>query len=100
MSDLRVRRELMRWHLLLALDKARPSELVEAVVQATMRDLYPDVTEIEVRRELGYLEDRSLVRINRTPNGVWWSTLTRLGVDIVEYTVECQPGIGRPAKYW
>jgi hypothetical protein len=26
--------------------------------------------------------------------------LTRIGIDVVEYTVECDPGIARPKKYW
>ena len=96
----KIRRESLRWYLLLALNNARPSELVEAIVVSTMRAIYPDVTEMEIRRELDYLEDRKMVNIRKTPDGIWWSQLTRLGVDLVEYTITCEPGIARPEKYW
>ena len=65
-----------------------------------MRAIYPDATALEVRRELGYLEDRQLVDVNRTPSGAWFADLTRYGVDIAEYTIACEPGIARPEKYW
>ena len=31
---------------------------------------------------------------------MWFADLTRLGVDLAEYTIDCQPGIARPDKYW
>ena len=96
----RVRRETLRWYLLLALNNARPEPLCEEVIQSTMRNLYPDVSPIEVRRELDYLADRGLVSLRKEPSGRWWGDLTRHGVDISEYTTECKPGIARPEKYW
>ncbi len=96
----KVRRESLRWYLLLALYNARPEEVCEDVVQMTMRSIYPDVTPIEVRRELDYLADRDLVLLRKEPSGRWWGDLTRFGVDIAEYTIDCEPGIARPAKYW
>lgn len=100
MDNKKIRRELMRWTLLQALDNARPSELVEMVVQQTMRAVYPDTTEIEVRRELDYLEERELVKIRKTPDNIWWCSLSRAGIDFVEYTINLEPGIARPEKYW
>lgn len=96
----RVRREGMRWLLLLALYNARPSELVEAVLLSIAQAIHPDSTPIEIRRELDYLADRKLVELRKSPAGPWWGNLTRYGTDIVEYTVECEPGISRPQKYW
>jgi len=96
----KVRRESLRWYLILALYNARPQEVCEEVVQETMRAIYPDATPLEVRRELDYLADRSLVNLRKEPSGRWWGDLTRHGVDIAEYTVECHPGISRPVKYW
>jgi hypothetical protein len=96
----KVRRESLRWYLILALYNARPQEVVEEVVQMTMRSIYPDVTPLEVRKELDYLADRELVTLRKEPSGRWWGDLTRFGVDIAEYTIECEPGIARPAKYW
>lgn len=96
----KVRRETMRWYLLLALYNARPEEVCEEVVQTTMRGIYPDTTPLEVRQQLDYLEDRGLVKLRKTPGGRWWSDLTRYGVDMAEYTIDCEPGIARPEKYW
>lgn len=94
------RREQIRWVLLLTLNNARPYGAQELVMLGTAQGVYPDATGLEVRRELDYLEGRRLVDIERAPSGPWRAELTRYGVDIAEYTIECEPGIGRPAKYW
>ena len=96
----KARREGMRWYLILVLYNARPEELAEELIQQTMRAIYPDAGQLEVRRELDYLADRELVSLRKEPSGRWWGDLTRYGVDIAEYTIDCEPGIGRPAKYW
>ncbi len=96
----KIRREGLRWYLILALYNARPEELSEQPVQMTMQSIYPDVTPMEVRKELDYLADRNLVELRKEPSGRWWSSLTRTGVDVAEYTVDIEPGIARPAKYW
>lgn len=96
----KVRRESLRWYLILALNNARPEEVVEDVIQMTMLSIYPDTTPIEVRKELDYLAGRDLVLLRKEPSGRWWSKLSRYGVDIAEYSVDCEPGILRPAKYW
>jgi len=96
----RVRRESLRWYLILALNNARPEELAEEVVQSTMRAIYPDTTQIEIRRELDYLCLRGLVHVRDEPSGRRWSKLTHHGMDLAEYTISCEPGIARPEKYW
>ena len=96
----KIRRESMRWYLILALYNARPERVAEEIVLSTMQAIYPDTTAIEVRKELDYLEDRKLVVLKKEPSGRWWSDLTRYGVDIAEYTIDCDPGIARPRKYW
>lgn len=96
----KVRRETMRWQILLTLYNASPvgawEELILSVIQAT----YPDATALELRKALDYLSDRDLVKVVKDPAGRWFSDLTRTGTDVAEYTVECDPGIARPAKYW
>lgn len=96
----KARRESLRWYLLLTLNTSRPVDPHEAVVLSTIQGIYPDATQLEVRRELDYLADRSLVTLNKQPNGVWICGLTHYGVDIAEYTIECRPGIARPVQYW
>jgi len=58
------------------------------------------MTQMELRRELGYLEDRELVIVTGRDSPQWHAKLSRHGVDVVEYTVECHAGIARPQKYW
>lgn len=96
----KARREHLRWLILLTLNNARPIGAFEEVVLAIAQSVYPDATALEVRRELDYLNDRVLVTIDKQPSGRWHADLTRHGVDIAEYTVDCQPGIARPVKYW
>ncbi len=92
------RREHIRWILLRALDNARPEGTNEIVLLMTLQGVYSDVTQQEVRRELGYLEDRRLVRTSHRHTGQWQATLERHGVDVVEYAIDCEPGIARPPK--
>lgn len=96
----KVRRESMRWAILLILNNARPIATHESLIVTTMQGIYPDATALEVRRELDYLHDRLLVEIKKESHGVWYADLTSTGVDVAEYTVDCLPGIARPTKYW
>lgn len=96
----KVRRENIRWQILMTLDKARPIGAFEELVLSVIQASYPDATQNEVRRELDYLRDRELVKIDAKPHGRWFADLMRYGIDVVEYTVECDPGIARPEKYW
>lgn len=94
----RIRRESMRWYLLLTLNNSRPVDPHEALVLSTIQGIYPDATQHEVRRELDYLKDRSLVTLDKQPNGMWIAGLTHYGVDVAEYTIPCNPGIARPSQ--
>jgi len=96
----KVRRETIRWNILVTLNNARPLGANEAIVLSVIRAEYPDATHEEVRRELDYLERRDLVAIKHQPDGVWICELTRWGIDVAEYDVDCEPGIARPAKYY
>lgn len=100
LDPVRARRELMRWYLLLAIYHARPESVCEAILEGTIRALYADTTAVEIRQQLDYLAHRELIALRKEPAGRWWVELSRDGVDLVEYTTDCQPGIARPAKYW
>jgi hypothetical protein len=68
------------------------------VLLHTIQGLYEDATQQEIRRELDYLEGRKLIFIQNRHTGTWRAGLARYGVDIVEYTVDCEPGIARPPR--
>lgn len=96
----KVRRENLRWLILLTLNNARPIGAGEGPILAVAQSEYPDATPMELRRELDYLHDRELVKCTKGPDGRWHAELTRHGVDIAEYTVDCEAGVARPVKYW
>ena len=96
----KIRRESMRWLVLLTLNNARPIGAYEGPILSVAQSEYPDATAMELRRELDYLEDRKLIILRKEPSGRWFADLTRYGTDIAEYTIDCAPGIARPAKYW
>ena len=96
----RARREHLRWLIILTLNNARPIGAAEALILTVAQAIYPDATPKELRCELDYLAARKLVDVAKSPDGRWSAKLTRYGVDVAEYTIDCEPGIARPAKYW
>lgn len=96
----KARREELRWIIMRTLDAARPIGTSESVVRSAIEPVVPDITLVELRREMGYLEDRRLIEISGKDSPVWAAKLTRDGIDLVEYTVDCHPGIARPKKRW
>lgn len=95
----RARREFMRWVLLMTANIGRPAHTHLRTLLQVVQGEYPDATEIEVRRELDYLESRELLKIFTDALGFVSVDLTRHGIDVAEYTTLVEPGIARPAKY-
>jgi predicted ArsR family transcriptional regulator len=95
----KARRETNRWLILQCLDSARPLGAGEVLLMSALADV-TRLTQMELRRELDYLQERELVEITGQQSPQWHAKLTRHGVDVVEYTVEVKPGIARPQKYW
>lgn len=93
-------RETVRWRILKALDAGRPLPVSEVTLLQVLQDATLHVTPHGLRRELDYLEDRKLVVIQGKTGPVWSAELTHYGVDVVEHTVECFPGIARPKKWY
>lgn len=102
MSDLNLdlvkkeRRERMRWFILRTLDVSRPSGSYVPTILDAIHTIYRDATELEVKRELDYLADRDLVKVQIDATEQWFAELDRYGVDVVEYSVPVEPGIARP----
>ncbi len=97
----KARRENLRWLILLALNSAQPVGTSEQVVLSAITPMLPDLTALELRRNLDYLAERDLITITgRNSQPQWFCKLARYGIDVVEYAVPCEAGIARPAKYW
>jgi hypothetical protein len=92
----KARRETMRWMLLVAINISRPRGINTAALLPIIQATYPDATHLEIRRELDYLEERELVSIEKDPLDNWFVKLLRYGIEVVEYTCPCDPGIARP----
>lgn len=95
----KIRREAMRWHLLQIADVARPVGIYTEAMLPIIQSVYADSTENELRRNLDYLEERELVKVKKDPTDRWFVELTRYGIEVVEYTIDCQPGIARPIHH-
>ena len=93
----RIHREMARWRILMTLQAGRPYPVSEHLLWTVIADLRLPMTQQDVRREMGYLEDKGLIAIagKDTVKG-WDGELTGLGVDVVEYTVPAPEGVGRP----
>lgn len=92
----RARREFIRWLVLLAANINRPVHSTQPFLLQVIRAEYPDLTTLELRRELDYLESRKLLVIHTDPLNNIRIELTRDGVDVAEYTVDVDAGIMRP----
>lgn len=96
----KAKKENLRWQILAALNAARPIGASETIIETAVRGVISDITILWLRRELDYLEHRKLISISGRKTPTWHAELTRDGVDVVEYTVDCDPGIARPEKWW
>jgi hypothetical protein len=95
----KARREELRWMILRALYAAQPVGTTEVIVMKAMEPVVPDVTCLEIRRHLDYLAERDLVSVAGKDSPVWFAKINRHGIDVVEYTVPCHPGIARPRRW-
>ncbi len=96
----KTRRECIRWHIMVALNAGRPEDVAESLVLSAIQGIPVECTARELRREMDYLFGRDLVTLKRLDGAPWLAGLTRHGVDVIEYTVDCDAGIARPRKYW
>lgn len=96
----RIRRENIRWHILVAANSGSPHAVAETLLLSAIQSIPVECTALELRKQLDYLEDRKLLELERHEGAPWTATLTRHGVDFVEYTIDAEPGIARPKKYW
>lgn len=100
-DEAKLRREFGRWVVMLALYNAKPIGAWEELLLSTLQGMWADATRRELHLALDYLADRKLIDLqkNQGTHKRWFADLNRDGVDVVEYTVPCEPGIARPEKY-
>ena len=96
----KARREELRWLILNALYAAQPIGTSETVIKNAIEPVILDITVLEIRKELDYLAERDLVAVAHRDAPVWTAKINRHGIDVVEYTVDCLPGIARPKQWW
>ena len=94
------RKEGGRWTALSAIDAGGHMGATEDMIMAAIVPSWLGVHRDWLRDQLHYLESRDLIEIERHEIKPWRATLTRHGKDIVDYVVDCEPGISRPRKYW
>ena len=92
----RARREFIRWLILLAANINRPTHSTQRFLLQVIQGEFPDLTALELRRELDYLHSRNLLVIHTDPVGGVRVELSRDGIDVAEYTVDVEAGIMRP----
>jgi hypothetical protein len=95
----RARREELRWMILVALNAAQPVGTSEYIIREAVRPVLPDITHNELRCALSYLEERKLISVNFKETPVWFAKINWYGIDMVEHTIDCLPGIARPRKW-
>ncbi|MCY3878043.1 MAG: hypothetical protein OXF74_02550 [Rhodobacteraceae bacterium] len=86
----------VRWEILRTLHVAGHLGATESMCMRVVDAAYLGVTRDSLRDQLDYLEKRGLVAIERPELDDWRAALTRHGTDLVEYRIECEPGISRP----
>ena len=93
-------REEARWRILRVVDAGRPIAVTEQIIWRVLTDIKISFSLNQLRRELAYLRDLTLIEIEGEGSENWFAKLTAVGVDVVEYTVQAPAGIARPRKYW
>ena len=87
-----------RWAILRTLRVGGHLGATETMVREVLVSDYLGITRRWIRDELSYLESRRLVAIERSEVRAWRAQLTRHGHDIVDYQIDCEPGIERPPR--
>ena len=87
----------VRWEILRTLYVGGHLGATETMCRRVVDAAYMGITTERLRNQLDYLEKRKLIAVERSELEDWRATLTRYGTDLVEYRVECEAGITRPA---
>ena len=89
-----------RWEILRACRIAGHEGVTDHMLLMTLRALWVSMHMKWVRDEVDYLASRKLLTVTKSEVKPWRAKLTRHGRDVVDYIVDCEPGIRRPRKTW
>lgn len=103
-ADNRARRQHLRWLILYVLQRCTQDVGAADTQLAYMlgaAEGLESLTKLEMRAALTYLMERELIHLEHGDHVPHWrARLTRIGIDVAEYTVPCDAGIARPPKEW
>lgn len=88
----------IRWAILRTCRVGGHLGATETMVRDVLVADYPAVSRAFIRDQFDYLEKRELIEVERSDLDPWRASLARYGYDVVEYQVECDPGIRRPPR--
>jgi hypothetical protein len=92
-------RETARWRILRVLDASWPLPYDEQKILHALSGARVELSSSALRRELAFLAACELVELTDRKTPLWSACLTNNGVNVLQYAVECPPGIARPAKW-
>jgi hypothetical protein len=95
----KLRRQRIRWTLLIAAWYGKESPQGENAYFDTARAVDHDCTQAEVRDALAFLDLAGLIDLQKDHDGNLWAQITQKGCEVYEYNAACPPGLGRPEKY-
>jgi 1,4-alpha-glucan branching enzyme len=89
-----ITRRMMRWRVLKTIYMGQDIGVNETIIHFALNKSDIEVTEQGVRVQLDYLAGLGLIHL--TQGRHWNAKITPQGIDVVEYTTDCPPGILRP----
>lgn len=88
----------VRWEILRTCRFGGNVGVTEDMIREVVVSSYLGADRKFVRDQLDYLEKRELIEIERSEIDPWRVWLARYGYDMVEYRIDCKPGIRRPPR--
>lgn len=88
----------VRWSILRTIHVGGYLGATEVMMREVVNVEYLGVTRDFIRTQLDYLAKRKLIALERSELHPWRATLSRYGHDVVEYQVDCEPGVSRPPR--
>jgi hypothetical protein len=91
-------RQEARWLILRVLYAGQPIGASEKMIIGALADASVHIDTDVVHRELAYLEDKGLLKVDDQVASSWYAKLTAAGSDVVEYVAPAPAGIARPVR--